>query len=297
MMLREASKQLYRFMPLKRPLFSLLRRVTSLPPQIYQHLHFEGPFTVAIDAEHEFRIQSYGTYVENEIFWRGYGGSWEASSLQVWAALCRGQTGLICDIGANTGMYALAAAALAPEAKVVAFEPVARMANRLRRNVDLNRGGIMVEQMAISDHSGRVPIFDIMADHNYSASLVGQGPDAASYDVDGCSLDDYVARTGAQTIGPIKIDVERHEPAAIRGMLNLLTAHRPPVLIEILDADIGTEVGKLVDGLGYSMFHIAEKRGLVPTSQLAPLQGEDWNHLLCTSVDFGRAGLERFVAG
>lgn len=293
--IRNGIKRIYRLIPLKRRLFSHLRKALSLPPSIYQHLHFEGPFTVEIDASHRFRMHSNGTFVENEIFWKGYGGSWEATSLQVWAALCRGQKGLICDIGANTGVYALAAAALAPEASVVAFEPVARMASRLRQNVDLNRFAISVEQMAVSDHSGQVQIFDILTEHNYSASLEGQGPEATSYTVDACALDDYAPAKSAETMGPIKIDVERHEPAAVQGMLQLLVAHRPPILIEILDADIGAAVGQLLDGLGYSVFHIEEERGLIPTSRMEPLEENNWNHLLCTEKDFQRAGLQRFV--
>jgi FkbM family methyltransferase len=291
---RQMTKKLYRAIPFKRQLFEWLRQGPVLPGALYQHLHFEGPFTVEIDSGHRFQLQSYGTYVENEIFWRGYGGSWEATSLRVWAALCREQNGLICDIGANTGVYALAASTLAPEALVVAFEPVARMANRLRRNVELNHFAISVEQMAVSDHSGQVQIFDILTDHNYSASLEGQGSEAACYSVEACALDDYAPAAGADMVGPIKIDVERHEPAVMRGMMRLLAAHRPSIIIEILDAGIGAEVSSLIDGLGYRMFHIEEERGLIPTNRMKPKE-RDWNHLLCTTEDFERAGLEEFI--
>src|SRR5690606_2225067 len=112
----------------------------SLPESVYRHLHFEGPFTVRIDAEHEFRIISHGSVIENELFWAGYGQSWEGGSLKVWAALCRQRRGPILDIGANTGVYALAAKALAPKARVIAVEPVARVAAKLRANIALNGG-------------------------------------------------------------------------------------------------------------------------------------------------------------
>jgi FkbM family methyltransferase len=170
------------------------------------------------------------------------------------------------------------------------------MARRLRSNVDLNDFSIRVEQMAVSDRRGRLPLFDNLSNHNYSASLEGQGPDAARYLVDVCSLDDYVAASTAVSVGPIKIDVERHEPAAVRGMMGLITAHRPPIIVEILDSSIGTEVERLITGIGYRVFHICEKRGLVPTIRILPRDEHDWNHLLCTERDFTRAGLQKFLA-
>src|SRR5947207_1172233 len=105
-------RSLYRALPFKLQLFELLRRGPTLPNYLYQHMHFEGPFDVTIDSEHKFRIHSYTSHIENELFWVGYGHSWEGMSLQVWAALCRSCAGKVLDIGANTGVYALAAAAL-----------------------------------------------------------------------------------------------------------------------------------------------------------------------------------------
>ena len=291
---RRLAKAIYRSMPLRRHFFQLLRRGPTLPHALYQHLSFEGPFDVAIDPKHRFRIHSYGTEVENELFWRGFAGSWESKSLAVWDALCRSRDGLVLDIGANTGVYALAAAALGRD--VIGFEPVERMAKRLRRNVELNNFSIRVEQMAVSDRTGTLPIFDDLTEHNYSASLEGQGPEALSYDVDVCALDEYLTGIGRPLIGAIKIDVERHEPAAVRGMCRTLSEQRPPILVEILDDEIGGQVRDLVDGLDYHYFHIDERRGLVRTEILRPLGDHNWNHLLCTQGQFERGGLDRLIS-
>lgn len=287
-------KSLYWALPLKRQLFGLLRNGPRLPSGLYQHLHFEGPFEVRLDPDHQFTIQSFASYVENELFWAGYGGSWESTSLRVWAALCRSSNGLALDIGANTGVYALAAAALGRD--VVAFEPVERMARRLRSNVDLNGFPIRIEQKAVSDRSGLLPIYDDLTEHNYSASLEGQGPGADSYVVEVCALDDYLAALGKPIVGAVKIDVERHEPAVFRGMTDTLASQSPPILVEVLDREIGGQIGQLVEGLGYRIFHIDEQHGLVPDDELRPLDGTDWNHLLCTGEDFERAGLGQFLA-
>jgi len=291
---RALVRKLYRAIPGKSHLFHLLRRGPKIPSGIYQHLHFEGPFEVSIDRDHHFALQSYGTFVENELFWAGFGGSWDATSLKVWQALCRSRTGLAIDIGANTGVYALAAAALGREA--AAFEPVERMALRLRRNVDLNDFSIRIEQKAVSDRGGRMPIFDTMDEHNYSASLEGQGPSASSYEVEVCTLDDLLAEWGNPALAAIKIDVERHEPAVLRGMGHALSNQSPPMLIEILDREIGTEVCELIEGLEYQIYHIDEKRGLIPATYPGPIGDHNWNHLVCTRQQFDRAGLAVLLA-
>ena len=292
--LRAKAKQLYRAIPGKRQLFEIFRRGPNMPHGLYQHLHFEGPFEVRIDATHRFHIQSYGTYVENELFWRGFGGSWESVSLRVWGALCRTRAGLAIDVGANTGVYALAAGALSRD--VVAFEPVERMADRLRHNVSLNPFSIDVIQQAVSDRAGRLPIYDLMTEHNYSASLEGQGDQAVSYEVDVCTLDDFLAAKQWPQIAAVKIDVERHEPAVLRGMRRLLADQRPPILVEILDLAIGAEVARLLDGLGYRIFHIDERKGLISTDELGPVGDHNWNHLICTDDQFQAAQLQDLSA-
>jgi FkbM family methyltransferase len=284
-------------MPFKRELFELLRGRVRLPRRVYQHLHFAGPFEVHLEYGCSFRIYSTGATVENDLFWSGYGRSWEATSLRVWAALCRNRSGLVLDVGANTGVYALAAAALAPKAEVVAFEPVDRMAQQLARNVELNGFPITIELAAVTDHSGSVSIYDAMIEHNYSASLEGQGRGAACYEVRAISVDDWLSAKEGEKVDAIKLDIERHEPTALRGMQHLLRSQRPPMLIEILDRSAGQQIEELIDGLNYRLFHIEEDRGLIPADQLRPLRDHHWNHLLCDIEAFDRAGLARFVVG
>jgi FkbM family methyltransferase len=295
--IKAVGRQVYRSIPFKTPIFELARQTVRLPERLYRHLHFTGPFTVSIDEQHRFRVISHGTFVENELFWAGFGKSWEAISLQVWARLCRDQRSTIIDIGANTGIYALAAKSLAPNARVIAIEPVSRVAAKLRANVALNNGDIVVIEKAVSDHSGTMMLSDLPGDHNYSASLEGQGPNAVEYPVETCALDDLLGADRPEIVGPIKIDIERHEPAAIRGMGETLRRYRPPILIEVLDAWIGSEIESGLRGLGYDYFHIDEDNGLVPATHLAPLRDQHWNHLLCTPADFERCGLAALLAG
>jgi FkbM family methyltransferase len=297
MTLRSYVRRVYRALPFKLQLFEKIRSRVRLPHKIYQHLHFEGPFSVQIDSRHRYQIYSHGSQVENDLFWAGHGGGWERTSLRVWTALCEGSNRLILDIGANTGVYALSAAAVAPQATIIAFEPIARIAAMLSRNVALNGFSIAIEQSAVSDHSGRLPIYDTLVEHNYSASLEGQGPNAASYEVDVVSIDDWLAKHPDELVTALKIDVERHEPAAIRGMRTLLATQRPSVLIEILDEVVGAQVASSIEGFGYTMYQIDERRGLIPVERMTRLRQNDRNHLLCTPENFERARLSRFLGG
>ena len=292
-MIRRAVRSIYNAVPLKRPLFGFVRNRLGIVPPFFQHLHFRGPFALKIDGDHRITVFSEGHIVENELFWLGFGNGWEGTSLQLWHRICRGRRGLILDIGANNGVYALVAAKLAPDATVIAFEPMARVAQDLRRNVELNGLPIRIEQRAVSDRDGTVAIFDDGGDYNYSASIEGQG--TRRVDVEVCSVDRYLADQPDAKVAAIKIDVERHEPAAIAGMAKMLARDRPAILIEILDERIGEAVASQIADIGYRMFHIIEGKGIVPAAKLAPQEGHDWNCLLVTPDEFDRLRLADFL--
>jgi FkbM family methyltransferase len=290
------ARIIYRSLPYKRQVYSFLRNRLGLVPSFYQHLHFEGPFELAIDANRKITLLSAGDIVENELFWRGFGNSWEATSLKLWHRICNGSTGIILDIGANNGVYALVAGAVAPAAEVIAFEPIARIANHLRQNVAMNGFPIRVEQQAVSNEDGTRFIFDLPCAHNYSASLEGQGPLGEAVEVQVCSIDQFLGeRSGDKSLSAVKIDVERHEPAVLAGMSGVLSKDRPPILVEVINREIGAAVEKEVQGLGYRMFQISEHAGLVPTDCLEPLIYPDWNQLLCTEEQFTRLALADFL--
>jgi ribosomal protein L11 methylase PrmA len=52
--------------------------------------------------------------VENDLFWAGYAGNWERVSLALWRDLAR-DARCVLDVGANSGVFALAAAAVSPK--------------------------------------------------------------------------------------------------------------------------------------------------------------------------------------
>src|SRR5215207_9789670 len=98
---RRAAKAVYGSIPFKQPIFEGLRHL-HLPVRLVQRLKFEGVIGVQVDAAHSFRMHSYATTIENDLFWRGYGNGWEGTSLRVWRQLVP-HARTIADIGANTG--------------------------------------------------------------------------------------------------------------------------------------------------------------------------------------------------
>ena len=167
---KTAIKAAWRHLPLKFPVFRALRAATRLPERVYRNLTFHGNFDVEVAPGTRFRMRSFAYQVETDLFWVGYAKNWERASLAVWRDLCKGAE-TVLDVGANTGVYALAAAALNPGARVIAFEPVQRVCDRLRTNAGLNGNRIIVEHVAVSDQDGVATLHDVDDEHVYSASL------------------------------------------------------------------------------------------------------------------------------
>jgi FkbM family methyltransferase len=247
-MLRAARNALGRFPALHRA----LRSVWTPPESVYQHLHFQGPFTVEVESGVRFRMHAHGEQIENDLFWRGYGDGWEGNSLQIWRDLAR-SADYIADVGANTGLFALAAQAVNPSARVIALEPSARVFRKLQHNIALNGFPIIALDNAASDKNASATFFDHAGPHQYSASLEKSMGGQLASEVQVRRLDDLLAENGFERLDLLKLDVERHEPAALRGLRNTLERCRPTMLVEILDDELEAEIRHVLDGLDYEV--------------------------------------------
>ena len=79
----------------------------------------------------------------------------EEQILDCWTKAARGAE-VIFDVGANSGIYSLAALASQPNAVVHAFEPTPEIAGRLRQTGQLNHlSNLIVHEVAVMSHSGR----------------------------------------------------------------------------------------------------------------------------------------------
>lgn len=143
-------------------------------------------------------------------------------------ALCD-KTRISLDVGAHLGIYSFHMTKLS--SKVLSFEPdtyiFKRLARRMPRSVE-------VFNCALSDVNGTADLrmpgnrrsFGTIEPAN---GLGGLGPVSAQR-IETRKLDDL---TLPGAVGFMKIDVEGHELAVLRGGLNALRRDRPQLLIEI----------------------------------------------------------------
>ncbi len=267
---------------LAQPMFPWLRSQNffAIPRSIYQHLHFEGDITIEVHDQAQFGIHHYGYQVENDLFWAGFGNRWEATSLWLWTLLAA-QSDVIWDIGANTGVYSLTAKSVNPNSDVHAFEPVERIADRLRQNNALNGFDVSIVRAGISDQSGSAQLHEPETEHAYSASL---NPDMLAGDntvrtvnVPIIRGDDYFNERRLETLDLIKLDAEKHEAQVLAGLGALIQGKKPAFLIEVLDTKLGDQVSEFFDD-SYQFFMIDEKVGLASVTKLGENPG---NYLVC----------------
>ncbi|GGG47754.1 hypothetical protein GCM10010964_38930 [Caldovatus sediminis] len=216
-------------------------------------------------------------------------GVWEPEYLAAFRRLIRpGDT--VFDIGANHGVYTLAAAAaVGPAGRVHAFEPNPRYARLVEQSVRLNgfASVVRVHRVAVSDRAGEARLRFGFA-HAGGARLAPddaeepapQGaPRAAT--VRKVALDAMFRRP--ETVPhAVKLDIEGHEGFALLGMRGLL--ERSPgvrLMLEFAprlmrDAGMGAEATiALLEGLGFRFWTVGADSRLVPTeaSQLRAMEG------------------------
>lgn len=156
------------------------------------------------------------------------------------------------DIGANLGLFAYFLARLSP--RVYAFEPNPFPLRLLRYVADAN---VEVAPTAITDRTGDVELIIPRGRKGWSsngASLEDHGSGRSlRITAQGARLDDL----HLPPVGFVKIDVEGHELAVLRGARETLARDRPNIYIENEHTHAGAgavEVFKHLDNAGYRGF-------------------------------------------
>lgn len=281
--MKKLLKNLYLLIPFKKQFFSVLKTVYKPRENIYKHLHFHGVFTIPIDNEHKFSVYHYGYEIENSLFWAGINDGWENISLRLWTKLVE-DADVIFDIGANTGVYALAAKALNKDAKIYAFEPVKRVFEKLEKNVKLNDFDIFCSDSAASNENGKATIYDTESEHTYSVTvnknLQNSDVKVIPTEIETVRLDTFIEQNNLTQVDLIKLDVETFEGEVLEGMGKYLSRFKPTLLIEILNDEVGAKVQNLIRGCDYLFFSIDDvKQNIRQTDKLT--KSDYFNYLLC----------------
>ncbi len=273
-------KKFYDLLPFKKQVFQIIK-LFNPEHELYKHLYFVDWIRVEIESSKSFLIRHYGFQVENELFWKGVLGH-EGVSMKQWIELSRNAK-VVFDIGANTGIYGLVTQTLNPSAKIFAFEPVARVFQKLRLNIEKNNFPIYPVEKAASNFNGSASIYDLPSEHIYSVTVgkdLSGSKDSKKVEISTLRLDTFIKENNITNIDLMKIDVETHEPEVLEGMGVFLRQFMPTLLIEILNEEVAEKVNTVLDGMNYLFFNIDELAGIRQTAKIE--KSDYYNYLVCS---------------
>lgn len=186
---------------------------------------------------------------------RGVPLGWEAGTLRVWTDELRQVDGkMVLDVGAYTGIYTMLA--IAANKRVMAFEPLQPVYSRLVENIYLNDENptFISFMIGLSDTEKRTKIHITGNNPLPSGSSVDPHPSRQTLNEYPIELMTWDQHQSINSVGLIKMDVERHEMAALRGMKKMLTRDRPTLIIELLTVEEAHEVFDFMAECGYNEF-------------------------------------------
>ena len=139
--------------------------------------------------------------------------------------------GVVYDVGANAGFYAiLAARGVGATGKVFAFEPAPALARRTRENGASNGfSHLEVVEAAVSDHDGEVN-FEISGELSVT-NQISEKSSATTVKIPAIALDDFCQDHPDPDL--IMLDIEGAEIHALKGALGMIARKKPVMLIEV----------------------------------------------------------------
>ena len=193
---------------------------------------------------------------------------------------------LVIDVGANTGVYSYLMSQLAHT--VLAFEPIEYHYARLRKSLPRN---CKVYDVALSDRTGEgnIRIPQISGRKRFSLATISSENRFSGY---GSVEHEFVETVKLSTLDKIlsseefngvavnfiKMDVEGHEYAVLKGAFRTISTHKPAILLET-EYRQGAPVNEIFQYLGELDYHAKCLRDnrLVPVTseQLRAMQPID----------------------
>jgi len=170
------------------------------------------------------------------------------------------------DVGANQGHYSILVEDLVGPENVYCFEPIPNLSRRLRRILP----GAHVVPVALSDHENKqslkIPFIGNQAvETRATLESSVQEIETTTFtkiQVNTTTIDHFMAQKQLDTIGFIKIDVEGHEQAVLKGGIITLGQFQPILLVEIEQRHHTypiTEIFSMIEALGYAGFYFEAK--------------------------------------
>jgi len=238
---RRLMRILYRVKGLRVVAHALRRRLYQ-PRSVWIH-DFDGDLAFLCHLDE---------HIGSQMYWRG-AYSW--SQLRVLGRLLE-PTMVFADVGANQGEFTLFAAKRLARGRVLAFEPMTEMRERLERNLEANAfGNVLVSGLGLWSEPGRRRLFRraaLFEDGSVHEGLGTLFPTAERSqeveEIELTSLDAFREEHGIDRIDVLKVDVEGAELAVLTGAEQTLERCRPLLLLEA-DRDCADAAGGGLDAL------------------------------------------------
>lgn len=184
----------------------------------------------------------------------------------------KGKTCLL-DIGAYHGIFSLVFTKMNERSASFAFEPFGEPFGQLLQNCA--NGNINCFQAAVSNNTGKINLFTGDGHLNKEKKY----PDSVEYVVNAIT-GDSVCFGVFPNIEPdvIKIDVEGGELAALQGLNNIITKHRPVIFLElhysVLTEDDVVAIMEIIGWFKYLVIDTETDTVIPLSSLLRQKQGE-----------------------
>jgi FkbM family methyltransferase len=175
-----------------------------------------GGFKMPCDLNETLQRQFYffGTYFVEERL------------LDSWTRAAK-EAAVIFDVGANAGIYSLAALASQPAALVHAFEPTPEIARRLRETAQLNGlDGLFVHDAAVSSRPGHAALRRFRGETGSNEGMNFISADRSERAVERVKtirLDEFCRNENIDQVDLMKVDVQGHEYAVLQGAEGLVS--------------------------------------------------------------------------
>lgn len=254
-----------------------------LPKLIWRRLPIETTFLVSLPNGNSFKYSAIADdAIGRVLFWGGL-DAWEPETIHVFYKLAQ-KSNRVLDIGANTGLFTLLALAANSQAKVISFEPVPNVYQRLVSHINLNGWSdrCQAKNQAVSNQVGETKLHIPFEDVPLSASLNPQGFRGYKgylIDIPVTTIDAVCSHN--QPIDLIKIDVEGFEDKVLQGMEQVLLHSTPTLIIECNSDGPFLAVETLLKKLGYRFFHL-RLEGPVAMNRIVPDEKKLYRNFLCT---------------
>ncbi len=178
---------------------------------------FHGPFRLA-DAYLNF------------IFGKGAGTGWDLEvEVRTAASRTYRRQPVVFDVGANSGSWSKTLLKILPEATILMFEPSPGCRQVIAEEAILAKAKLL--PFAVGDMPGKHRLYfssptDGSASLHMRSDTCFSDRQYAECEVEVTTLDDVISREGLDFVDLVKMDIEGHEPFALKGAQQSIAARR-----------------------------------------------------------------------